>query len=255
MSWLSKTIDTKLYNPPKTNLNSIQNLLNNCNYSSESYFVANIHVLKISPLNYNNNKIMLYSHGNSSNISTLVNYLLDFVDKLNCTVIAYDYPGYGLSKLGNKPGAEQQIYDSLEKVVNDTICRYQTRDIMLVGRSLGTGIVIHFAAYHEWPNSIVLISPYKSIGNIIINYIHLQNNYLFMCDKFNSIDKIKCVTCPIKIYHGCRDELIGLDHPQELYRCTPNKKWKPTYLPNTGHLDILCKIDYTELRYILHNMC
>ena len=72
--------------------------------------------------------------------------------------------------------------------------------------------------------------------------------------KFRSIDKVCYITAGVKIYHGCKDELIDLSHPKQLYDCLPNKRWDPTYMPNTGHLDILCKLDYDELNCILNNL-
>jgi hypothetical protein len=41
--------------------------------------------------------VALYSHGNGGNITGLADYLKILTEKLNLTVLAYDYRGYGKS--------------------------------------------------------------------------------------------------------------------------------------------------------------
>ena len=42
---------------------------------------------------------IIYSHGNSSDLSSGLSYLLDFMKIRNVNVIVYDYTGYGASEI------------------------------------------------------------------------------------------------------------------------------------------------------------
>ena len=123
--------------------------------------------------------------------------------------------------------------------------------ILLVGQSLGTGIVVDYISkqQNKWSNPVILISPYKSIPKIITQYNLIE--FLICKNKFCTYDKIIKTICPIKIFHGCIDNLIPISHSEELFELTPNKSIQPTWFDNTGHNDILNKIDMDEYIIIL----
>ena len=209
-----------------------------------------ISCLKIYPYNKNfittnTTKYLVYSHGNSSNIITQFNYFRELSNDLDTIIITYDYVGYSLSE--NKWPSENRCYDSIECVMDHLLVELQINpeNIYLVGRSLGTGVVIDYLSKHPWTTPAILISPYKSIFTTKFRY-----NFLKVFDKFVSIDKIKNVKCPIKIFHGHNDNTISLCHSMELYELLPNKSLEPTLFDNTNHRNILGKIkveDYLEV--------
>lgn len=190
------------------------------------------------------NKYIIYSHGNKGNITTNFDYLLKLSDELNINIVTYDYIGYGLSE--KKQPTEQGCYDSLKQIIlyvkNNK--RVNADDIYLVGRSLGTGVVIDYVSKNKWNTPIILISPYKNIISTYVNIYPFPN-------KFNSIDKIKNIKCPIKIFHGEDDNIVDISHASELYQHVRNKKFRPTWFRGTGHADILSKITGNNYEEIL----
>ena len=91
-----------------------------------------------------NGLVVLYSHGNGEDIGNLMP-LLDEVSEKGIQIIAYDYPGYGLSQ--GKP-SEAGCYEAI-----DAAYRYLTQDlgvephrIVAWGRSLGTGPSCYLAS-------------------------------------------------------------------------------------------------------------
>jgi len=156
----------------------------------------------------------------------------------------YYYPSYGLS---TGELNEFTCYQCLEDVIK--YYKTYTENILLVGQSLGTGIVVDYVSKNQWTNPIILISPYKSIPKIITDYDWIE--YLICKNKFASYLKISNANCSIKIFHGISDELINHTHSLELYNLMPNKKFKPTLFNNCGHNDILNKISFNEYKQIL----
>lgn len=81
---------------------------------------------------------LLFSHGNASTIFTLRSYFQQLVDTYHIHVVSYDYPGYGLST--GSP-SEAGCYRFHEAMIAHLQAQGVT-DLHLVGRSLGTGVVI-----------------------------------------------------------------------------------------------------------------
>ena len=90
--------------------------------------------------------------------------------------------------------------------------------IMLFGRSIGTGPATHLAA-HRKPCALLLMSPFKSIREIVKEQAGPLLQYV-ISDRFRNIDAIEKVRCPTFIVHGQKDTLISFRHSQELHaRC------------------------------------
>ena len=225
-------------NTPKKTIKSLKNLP-----FTRLYYIVNgktnykTCVCEVYPeINSKPTHILVLAHGNGCDIYTFYNYLKFLADNLGVIVVCWDYPKYGLST-GNLD--EFGCYDS----ITDVVYHYKkfTDKILLCGQSLGTGIVVDFISKNTWTNPVILISPYKSIPKIITQNNLLEN--LICKNKFATYKKISKTNCPIKIFHGQSDDLIGIEHSVQLFDLIPNKLLKPTYLENTGHNDILEKID------------
>lgn len=58
-------------------------------------------------------------------------------------------------------------------------------------------------------------------------------------DKFTTMTKISKLECPIKIICGDLDLLINVSHGKKLYELVQNKKYKPIWIQNAGHCDLI----------------
>ena len=246
ISGISTYINSLVFVPPKTNLHYINKLPPRC----ESFFVRtqtySIHCLLCTSAKPSE-RIIIFSHGNASDNSTMLSYLKYLSDNLALNVIGYDYLGYGLSV--GEPN-EDNCYTSLYNVVKyaTSELNFKQPDIFLMGQSLGTGVVINFAYRHKWKTSIILISPFKSVVSIKLPYSRM----LSCIDIFTSITKIQYLRCNVKFFHGQNDDLIPLDHSIELYKLLSYKFLKPTWLKNCGHNDILSKIDLNDIKNVIN---
>ncbi len=250
IDYVNQLIKSILYPRPNTSHEEIKKLnkLPNTNifYITNPKLKIKTCVCEIYPINHpnSNNKILIFSHGNGCDILTFYPYLKFLADNLGIKVISYDYPTYGLSQ-GELD--EFTCYQSLTDVIN----HYSkiNPNILLVGQSLGTGIVIDYISKNVWSNPVILISPYKSIPKVITQFDFIE--YLICRNKFDSYNKISNTKCPIKIYHGKSDNVIDVSHGLELNKLVPNKKFKITLFENTSHNDILNKIKLEDYNLIL----
>lgn len=192
---------------------------------------------------YRFDKVLIFSHGNGCDIYTFYNYLKSLAHDLNITVVTYDYPTYGLS-------CGELNETTCTQALNDVISHYLkfTDKILLVGQSLGTGVVIDYASKNTWNKPIILISPYTSIPKVITEFGFVEE--LITKHKYASYQKIPKCVCKVKIFHGKSDELIDISHSIKLYNLAPHT-FTPEWFDDTGHNDILEKINYIEFKKIL----
>lgn len=188
--------------------------------------------------------VIIFAHGNGCDIYTFYSYLQTLANELGIRVISWDYPQYGLSQ-GHLN--EHTCYVGIKDIIEHY--EKKNKKILLVGQSLGTGIVIDYVSKHYWNKPIILISPYKSIPKIISNYDWIEN--LICKNKFASHLKISKCVCPIKIFHGQSDRLIDISHAKELYELVQNNKFEPTWYANVGHNDILDVITMSDYKNVL----
>jgi pimeloyl-ACP methyl ester carboxylesterase len=266
-SSINMGISCSLYKPPNNYRKTIPNnsevfiiknykKRNDIRYSdyinfpfNQNDYIEEVSVMKIRPIIDNHpNKVIIFSHGNSSNIYTKAPYLKRLSDLLCINIICYDYPSYGDT---NGLPTEKNCVECLNIVIEDTLNYY--KNIILVGQSLGTGIVIDYVSNHKWLSPILLISPYKSIPRVITDNSIADSFTSQHC--YQSIDKISNAICPIKIVHGEKDTLIPMSHANDLYILVANKQFLPTFIPDTGHNDILGKIDHIYIELINSILC
>lgn len=181
--------------------------------------------------------IIIYSHGNSEDICTVD--IAEMANSLGCSIVTYDYIGYGQSK--GRP-SERGCIKALTTIVDHIQTLYPSANIILIGRSLGTGVVTQFAYRRNWTNPIVLLSPFKSIGRVA-----LDNSFTHsMSGMFKTLDIIDKLKCPVKIIHGVLDNLVKCDHGKHLHSLCKSPLspiWR-----HCGHNDLpLFKSDITEL--------
>jgi hypothetical protein len=204
---INELIKNILYPKPNTQHIDIKKLNNydktNIFYITNQNLNIKICVCEIYPHKHtkHTNKILIFSHGNGCDILTFYPYLKYLADNLEIIVVSYDYPTYGLSQ-GDLN--EFSCYQSLTEIIS--YYSKNNKNILLVGQSLGTGIVIDYISKNYWTNPVILISPYKSIPKVITEFDFIEN--LICKNKFDSYNKISNAICPIKIYHGKSDNII-----------------------------------------------
>lgn len=172
---------------------------------------------------------LLYSHGNAEDIGHS-RRLYETWHRAGLGVLAYDYPGYGLST--GQPGeaaanrAVRAAWSFLTKNADVPADR-----VVIVGRSVGGGPACVLASEVD-AGGLVLISPFTSA------YAVRVPPWLFPRDRFQNLSLMPEIHEPLLVIHGGDDSIISAKHGKRLYDASPAevKSWHP--VPNAGHNDL-----------------
>lgn len=172
--------------------------------------------------------IILFSHGNAEDIGDLSWFLKEF-HRHGLTVIAYDYSGYGTSS--GKP-SEPGVLANAEAVYEylTTKRSIAAERIIVWGRSIGSGPSTHLAATHK-VGGLVIESGFTSAFRVITGI------RLLPFDRFDNLQKMGDITCPVLVIHGRQDEIIPFRHGLQLFEAASHPKIN-FWVDRSGHNDL-----------------
>lgn len=151
--------------------------------------------------------VILLSHGNAEDIGHLLPFL-DALHKQGFAVLAYDYPGYGLSDgRPSESGCLAAVEAAYQHLTEDLLI--PPARVIAFGRSVGSGPSIFLASRHPI-GGLVLQAPFTSAFRVVTRVP------LLPWDKFNNLRRIPQVRCPILFIHGTEDEVVPFSHSQTL---------------------------------------
>ncbi|MCE9530829.1 MAG: alpha/beta fold hydrolase [Planctomycetes bacterium] len=106
-------------------------------------------------------EVLVICHGNGGNLSYRGNTLIRFREVLGCSVLIFDYPGYG--KCEGKP-TEENCYASAEAAFRwlNEIKGYPSQQVILFGESLGGGVAVEIAKRQPC-RALVLFKTFTSL--------------------------------------------------------------------------------------------
>ena len=189
--------------------------------------IACLHSLAKEP----NGLTILYSHGNGEDLGTL-KPLLEEITKFGCNVIAYDYPGYGLSGGSPTEASCNTAIDTLYEYIISEINIPKER-LLLWGRSLGTGPSCYLASKIHIAGVILetpFLSAFRSVTEIPV----------LPWDRFRNINIVDKVKSPSLVIHGRYDEVVPFRQGRKIHKYLPEPK---TFLEiqEASHNDLIQK--------------
>jgi fermentation-respiration switch protein FrsA (DUF1100 family) len=142
--------------------------------------------------------------------------LLKFSLNLNCSVIAMEYPGYGIYKTEESDAEKIMLNAHLVFQYLTKVLKYKLSDIILIGRSMGSGPACTLAAKYKDIPALILISPFTSLKNAVKSLLGSFPS-LLVKERFDNLTKIKQVACPTLLIHGQGDTIVPYQHSLELH--------------------------------------
>lgn len=129
-------------------------------------------------------------------------------------VIAGEYPGYGVYR--GTP-SEKKIIADAESIYEFVLENFKAKeeDIILLGRSIGSGPAVHLASRHN-PGALILMSSFTSVRDIAKDRIGVVGQYLIK-NRFKNLQNIPSVNSPTLVIHGQKDEVISHTHAKKLF--------------------------------------
>ncbi|NMH89753.1 alpha/beta hydrolase [Flavivirga algicola] len=160
--------------------------------------------------------VILYFHGNAGDLSRW-GLITEFFVKKQYDVLVMDYRTFGKStgKL-----SEKALYKDAEYCYNYLKQYYSENDIIIYGRSLGTGIATYVASRNR-PKQLILETPYHSMTDIAKSRFPVFPVKYILKYKLPSYQFITKVGCPISILHGTNDQVVPYKSGRSLYEAAP----------------------------------
>ena len=166
--------------------------------------------------------VILYCHGNGTHVAYIAEFLAEMRDKFQVSIFAFDYRGYGRSE--GKP-AEKGILEDADAAQEWLAKRagIETKDVVLMGRSLGGGIALHLAA-ENGARGVILQNTFTSLHDAAASNYPWVPVRLLMRNRYDSLSRISRYSGPLFISHGTADRIIPFAHGQKLFAAATGPK-------------------------------
>lgn len=187
----------------------------------------------------NSNKAVIYFGGNAEDVSrNLEAFNKTFPEH---SLYLMHYRGYGGSD--GEPGEEGIFQDarSLFDLVNQTHA-----DIVLIGRSLGSGVATRLAA-ETTPSRLILVTPFSRVEDVASEIYWGFPVSLLLKDKYLSWRYAKEVKASTAIIVATDDKVIPMHSSMKLFDSFKPGLAKVYELNNAGHNNISSDPDYYPL--------
>ena len=168
------------------------------------------------------NWVVMYCHGNGTNISFLFPSVEDIQQHLGADVFLFDYRGYGRSD--GQP-SEQGLYE-------DTMTAYrfltETKNIhperlLVLGRSLGGGLATQLATKVPF-KALILQNTFTSMPAAgWSRYPWLPVPWM-MRNRYPNIHRLAEIERPVHLTFGDDDQVVPPSHSQRLYEVAREPK-------------------------------
>lgn len=161
--------------------------------------------------------IVLYLHGNTRSVKGWSKYAIYFLN-YGYEVLMVDYRGFGKSR-GKR--TEENIKNDLQEVYDRLAEEYGDENIIVYGRSMGSGFAAKVASQNS-PLMLILHAPYFSLMDTTKRYLFFIPISVILRYKIKTNVWLRYVRCPIYILHGTRDKLIPYGSSVRLSKIRPD---------------------------------
>lgn len=173
--------------------------------------------------------LIFYLHGNGGALDSWGEAAATYT-ALGYDVFMLDYRGYG--KSSGRISSEQQLFTDVETAYQALQARYDERQTVILGYSLGTGPATWLAARHR-PRLLVLQAPYYSMQDLSGRLYSFVPGFLLRYP-LRTDEFIGRVKAPVVLFHSPQDEVIYYESSVKLKQVLGANGQLIT-LPNAGH--------------------
>ena len=163
---------------------------------------------------------LILFHGNQGKLASRVPTMQAAL-KQGFGMMATSYRGYS----GN-PGkpTEEGLYNDAEAAIAFLEKQgVKTADMILFGRSLGTGVAMEMATRYNF-KAVVLLTPYTTIPDAAQHHYWYVPAKWLVKDQFDNLKKAPLIDEPVLVFHGDKDEVVPYDMGQQVYSALKSSK-------------------------------
>lgn len=160
--------------------------------------------------------VILLMHGSGGNLAMEVGVLKNLRDVVGAATLIFDYRGYGKSAAAplNEQGFITDARAARKWLAEKT--GTPENEIVLMGRSMGTGVAVDLAA-HDGAGALILQGSFSSLVDVAAHHYWWNPATALMRNRFASIEKIADYRGPVLFSHGRNDQVVPLDQAQRLF--------------------------------------
>ncbi|MGV8078536.1 MAG: alpha/beta hydrolase [Syntrophales bacterium] len=180
--------------------------------------------------------VILYFHGNAGSLRTWGEIAPAFTRR-GFDLLIPDYRGFG--KSGGRLDGEGVLLADALRMYDHLRKEYPDQDIVLYGRSIGTGPATWVASQRK-PRMLILESPYTSLVDLgAHHYPFLPRTLIrtFLKYPLPTDQWIRSVSCPVFLFHGTADDIIPFAMTDRLNAIVTGKH-RMIAVPGGGHNDL-----------------
>jgi pimeloyl-ACP methyl ester carboxylesterase len=190
--------------------------------------------------------VVLYLHGNAGSLQSWGSVAAPFLAQ-HYDVLMPDYRGYGKST--GTIADESTLLADAGIAYSYLLQHYPDQQILIYGRSLGTGPAVYLAKEHH-PRLLILETPYYSLRELASAHMPWAPRFLLKYP-LRTDRWIGAVRCPIYLFHGTDDELIPYAASQRLTELIQTKHQLITIPGGTHNTLAASPLYHQRLREIL----
>jgi len=165
----------------------------------------------------NSEGVVLFFHGNAGSLHSWGGVYADFAS-IPYDLWIMDYRGFGKSE--GKLSGEADLMADAQALFDAAQQRYAGKEVVLYGRSIGTGVASALAAKHP-PKMLILETPYYNFPDLVAQLAPWAPAPLLRYRLMND-EHIRNQPFPVHLIHGDRDELIPVSSSKRLAELGPH---------------------------------
>ncbi|SIO52010.1 alpha/beta hydrolase [Chitinophaga niabensis] len=147
--------------------------------------------------------MVLYFHGNAKNINRYAQLMPNFT-RNGYDVLILDYREFGKS---TGELTEAALYEDALLMYKVARARFAPWQIVLYGRSIGTGIAAQLASVRDCKR-LILETPYYNLEDVASSSAPIYPVGMMLDYKLPTNEFLPKVTAPITIFHGTNDNTV-----------------------------------------------
>ncbi|NBX52610.1 MAG: alpha/beta hydrolase [Proteobacteria bacterium] len=157
-------------------------------------------------------KTILYFHGNAGNLAGRTDRMIKFANQYG--VLAISYRGYAKSK--GSPSQDGFFADANSALGFLNSQQISTKQIILFGESIGSGVATKLASENEFAG-LILEAPFTSIESVAKKIYWFLPVSLILRDHFDSAKLAPKINTPVLIIHAKGDKIVPFSEGQKLF--------------------------------------
>lgn len=192
---------------------------------------------------------MLFCHGNGEHVGFMGDQLVALSRRLEVSVFAYDYRGYGRS--AGKPFEQGVLADS--EAAHRWLAErsgVQVDDIVLYGRSIGGGVAVHLAA-EMGARALIVERTFHSLVDVAADLYPWLPVRWVMRNRYPSVERIARYDGPLLQLHGEADRIVPIESGRKLFAASPSLNKAFVQQPGMTHNSLTPKKFYQQVDDLL----